>query len=213
VERSGEVCIFRHRPGAASIAEVGGAATPSTSAAAALSAAHVSDNSTDEDSEKCPICLVTFAEQEIGTPEYCEHIFCVGCLEEWSKYGNTCPIDRQVFNVIFVRLNSDRSIIREIPVRPRLRWTAQTRWRPRRRWRPRHRRRIVLQGEPSCEVCGQSDREDRMITCNGCRLVYHVECLISLLHVLPVVDWSCSSCIMLSSMLYRDYALRRGGRM
>jgi PHD and RING finger domain-containing protein 1 len=145
--------------------------------------------------------LVTFAEQEVGTPDTCDHIFCVGCLKEWSKNVNTCPVDRQVFNAILVRRYSDREIVRRIPVRPG----------PRSRRNPYGR--IFLLREPYCQVCGQCDGEDRMITCNGCRLVYHVECLIPLLHVIPVVHWLCPICILLSSVFYRDYVMRRGGRM
>jgi hypothetical protein len=50
----------------------------------AASAAYMSDSS-DGQSEKCPICLLTFTMQEIGTPEACDHSFCVDCLQEWSK--------------------------------------------------------------------------------------------------------------------------------
>jgi hypothetical protein len=51
---------------------------------AAASAEYMSDSS-DGQSEKCPICLLSFTVQEIGTPEACDHSFCVDCLQEWSK--------------------------------------------------------------------------------------------------------------------------------
>jgi len=53
-------------------------------------------DSSDGQSEKCPICLRNFTTQEIGTPEACDHSFCVECLQEWSrvritfKYFNRC---------------------------------------------------------------------------------------------------------------------------
>lgn len=53
--------------------------------------------------EKCPICLLPFKRQELGTPASCEHCFCLECLLEWSKNINTCPVDRQTFTVINVR--------------------------------------------------------------------------------------------------------------
>ena len=39
----------------------------------------------DEDSESCPICLNTFRDQAVGTPETCAHYFCLDCIVEWSK--------------------------------------------------------------------------------------------------------------------------------
>lgn len=61
-----------------------------------------SDNS-DGQLEKCPICLLPFRKQQVGTPSACEHCFCLECLLEWSKNINTCPVDRQVFTSIHVR--------------------------------------------------------------------------------------------------------------
>lgn len=39
----------------------------------------------DDDSESCPICLNTFRDQAVGTPENCAHYFCLDCIVEWSK--------------------------------------------------------------------------------------------------------------------------------
>lgn len=41
--------------------------------------------SSDDDSESCPICLNTFRDQAVGTPENCAHYFCLDCIVEWSK--------------------------------------------------------------------------------------------------------------------------------
>lgn len=60
-------------------------------------------DSNDEQLEKCPICLLPFRKQQLGTPSTCEHCFCLECLIEWSKNINTCPVDRQIFAVIHVR--------------------------------------------------------------------------------------------------------------
>jgi len=65
--------------------------------------ANVDSDSSDEQSEKCPICLLPFNKQEIGTPSVCDHCFCLECLLEWSRNINTCPVDRQSFTVIHVR--------------------------------------------------------------------------------------------------------------
>jgi PHD and RING finger domain-containing protein 1 len=73
-------------------------AFPSTSGEAVPHA----DSSSDEDSEKCPICLDTFSTQEVGIPDTCNCTFCAYCLQQFSKNVNTCPIDQQVFNGILV---------------------------------------------------------------------------------------------------------------
>ena len=38
------------------------------------------------DSPSCPICLSLFENNQlISTPDSCKHMFCVECLQEWSK--------------------------------------------------------------------------------------------------------------------------------
>lgn len=58
-----------------------------SSSKAVPSAAYLSDSS-DGQSEKCPICLRNFTTQEVGTPEACDHSFCADCLQEWSRVSN-----------------------------------------------------------------------------------------------------------------------------
>lgn len=43
--------------------------------------------SSDEDADKCPICLNSFNSQPVATPESCEHYFCLDCILEWAKVG------------------------------------------------------------------------------------------------------------------------------
>lgn len=45
----------------------------------------VDSDSSDGESEKCPICLSRLLGQEIGSPETCDHVFCLECIAEWSK--------------------------------------------------------------------------------------------------------------------------------
>jgi hypothetical protein len=77
-------------------------------------AASMSDGSTDGQSEICPICLCGFVTQDVGTPEGCNHSFCVDCLQEWLKTANTCPVDRQVCDVILVCCTVGGEVIRRI---------------------------------------------------------------------------------------------------
>lgn len=41
--------------------------------------------SDDEDVETCRICLNKFRDQDVGSPEACDHTFCLECIQEWSK--------------------------------------------------------------------------------------------------------------------------------
>ena len=47
-----------------------------------------------------------------------------------------------------------------------------------------------------CEVCGNCDREDRLLLCDGCDLGYHLECLEPPLEFVPLEDWYCSACVL-----------------
>ena len=41
---------------------------------------------TNEDIDNsCPICLGEFDGQRLGNPENCRHIFCLECIQEWTK--------------------------------------------------------------------------------------------------------------------------------
>ncbi|KAJ8667429.1 hypothetical protein QAD02_009092 [Eretmocerus hayati] len=132
----------------------------------------------DGESEKCPICLLKFHKQEVANPASCEHCFCLDCLTEWSRNVNTCPIDRQTFEVINVRAKLGGKITRYIPVEPKTQAEA------------------VPQEDPTyCEVCQRCDREDRMLLCDGCDSGYHLECLNPPLHEVPLEEhWYCPEC-------------------
>lgn len=152
-----------------------------------------SSDSSDEQAEKCPICLLTFKQQEIGTPESCDHTFCVDCIQEWSKNVNTCPVDRQTFSLILVRKCFNGKVVRQIPV------VAPTQ-----------------QGEDEipedtthCEVCGMSDREDRLLLCDGCDLGFHLECLDPPLARVPPGSWFCDACA--NEEFFHEVQLMLGG--
>ncbi|NXN07600.1 PHRF1 protein, partial [Indicator maculatus] len=133
--------------------------------------------SSDEDGENCPICLNTFRDQAVGTPESCSHYFCLDCIVEWSKNANSCPVDRILFTNINIRAHFGGKILKKIPVEN-----------------------TKAQGDDGeedptfCEVCGRSDREDRLLLCDGCDAGYHMECLNPPLSEVPVDEWFCPAC-------------------
>ncbi|NXQ63409.1 PHRF1 protein, partial [Anthoscopus minutus] len=133
--------------------------------------------SSDEDGENCPICLNTFRDQAVGTPENCSHYFCLDCIVEWSKNANSCPVDRILFNYINIRAHFGGKILKKIPVE-----NTKTQG-------------TDGEDDPTfCEVCGRSDREDRLLLCDGCDAGYHMECLNPPLSEVPVDEWFCPAC-------------------
>ncbi|KAK3923081.1 PHD and RING finger domain-containing protein 1 [Frankliniella fusca] len=148
----------------------------SLNAVVAASSGFASDSS-DGTSETCPICLLRFRNQAVGTPESCDHVFCAECLEQWSKNVNTCPVDRQEFTLILVRRRIGGKVVTQIPVQ-----------------RNEAKDSDEVEDPTYCEVCGNSDREDRMLLCDGCDLGYHMECLDPPLSHVPIDNWYCSEC-------------------
>ncbi|XP_052517832.1 PHD and RING finger domain-containing protein 1 isoform X1 [Budorcas taxicolor] len=130
----------------------------------------------DDDSESCPICLNAFREQAVGTPENCAHYFCLDCIVEWSKNANSCPVDRTIFKCICIRAQFGGKILKKIPVESARLGEDED------------------EDPTFCEVCGRSDREDRLLLCDGCDAGYHMECLDPPLQEVPVDEWFCPEC-------------------
>ncbi|XP_058501022.1 PHD and RING finger domain-containing protein 1 isoform X3 [Solea solea] len=137
--------------------------------------------SSDEDSDKCPICLNSFSSQPVATPETCEHYFCLDCILEWATNANSCPVDRIAFNSIYLRKCYGGKVMKMITVqKPVKEGQEET---------------VDLDLEQTnCEVCGGSDREDRLLLCDGCDAGYHMECLTPPLDAVPVEEWFCPEC-------------------
>ncbi|XP_008852616.1 PHD and RING finger domain-containing protein 1 isoform X2 [Nannospalax galili] len=134
----------------------------------------------DDDAESCPICLNAFRDQAVGTPETCAHYFCLDCIVEWSRNANSCPVDRTVFKCICIRARLDGKILKKIPVE---------------NTRAREDEEAEEEDPTFCEVCGRSDREDRLLLCDGCDAGYHMECLDPPLQEVPVDEWFCPECV------------------
>ncbi|XP_056596153.1 PHD and RING finger domain-containing protein 1 isoform X2 [Triplophysa dalaica] len=145
-------------------------------------AADAVDLSSDEDSEKCSICLNSFHEQPVATPEACEHYFCLDCILEWSNNANSCPVDRKIFNNILLRKCHGGKVQKTIAVQKPI--------------KPGQEEQVDEElDQTSCEVCGGRDREDRLLLCDGCDAGYHMECLTPPLDAVPVEEWFCPECI------------------
>uniref|UniRef100_A0A3Q3DAY8 PHD and ring finger domains 1 n=1 Tax=Hippocampus comes TaxID=109280 RepID=A0A3Q3DAY8_HIPCM len=141
----------------------------------------ISTMSSDEDADTCPICLNTFSNQPVATPENCEHYFCLDCILAWSKNANSCPVDRITFNSIYLRKSYGGKVQKMITVQKTVKEDeVET---------------VDLDLEQTnCEVCHGSDREDRLLLCDGCDAGYHMECLTPPLDTVPVEEWFCPEC-------------------
>ncbi|XP_058466238.1 PHD and RING finger domain-containing protein 1 [Malaya genurostris] len=152
-------------------------------AAAALisNLGYASDSSTSSnESEKCPICLLSLQGQEIGVPEVCEHVFCAPCIEEWAKNVTTCPIDRKNFDVLNIYSTVTRKeLLRQNKVQKKA---------------PEDVPLLEDHELTYCEVCRRPDREDTMLLCDSCNLGYHMECLDPPLTEVPSGSWYCDCC-------------------
>ncbi|XP_061678085.1 PHD and RING finger domain-containing protein 1 isoform X2 [Syngnathoides biaculeatus] len=138
--------------------------------------------SSDEDADKCPICLNTFSNQPVATPENCEHYFCLDCILAWAKNANSCPVDRIAFNSISLRKSYGGKVQKIITVQKPLKEDEEVA--------------VDLELElTNCEVCQGSDREDRLLLCDGCDAGYHMECLTPPLDTVPVEEWFCPECV------------------
>ncbi|KAI5637677.1 PHD-finger domain-containing protein [Phthorimaea operculella] len=139
-----------------------------------------SSDSSEGNSDKCSICLLRFKDQEVGTPETCEHLFCLDCITEWSRNVNTCPVDRMTFNSIVVRACAGGRVLRTDPVKVVER-------------RPSVEIMVVEDPTP-CEICGSTDNEETMLLCDGCDLGFHMQCLTPPLTEVPPDQWLCPNC-------------------
>lgn len=80
---------------------------------------------------------------------------------------NTCPYDRRVFHLIFARHTSGGAIYDKIKVTDCQLLAKQE------------------EGEDdptACEVCGQADREDRMLLCDDCDSGYVIIDVLTILY-------------------------------
>ncbi|XP_026736700.1 PHD and RING finger domain-containing protein 1-like [Trichoplusia ni] len=137
-------------------------------------------DSSEGNSDKCSICLLRFTTQEVGTPQSCEHIFCLDCITEWSKNVNTCPVDRMTFDFIVVRACAGGRVLRTEPVKMLERRPSVEL--------------LVIEDPTICEVCGSTEHEETMLLCDGCDLGYHMQCLTPPLSEVPIDQWLCPNC-------------------
>lgn len=50
---------------------------------------------------QCPICQDDI-QSPVGITNTCRHSFCYSCLEAWTYFNMTCPLDRTPFNEVII---------------------------------------------------------------------------------------------------------------
>lgn len=129
--------------------------------------------------EKCYICLSPFEDQSVGSLESCQHEFCLGCIVQWSKTANTCPVDRTTFTDIHQRRRIGGVVQKTIKVTP-----------PKRADEEDEEEGLAV----ICENCGRSDRRNRMLVCSHCDSGFHMNCLRPAVSERPDGPWVCPDC-------------------
>ncbi|KTG35119.1 hypothetical protein cypCar_00007339 [Cyprinus carpio] len=138
--------------------------------------------SSDEDSEKCPICLNSFHEQPVATPESCEHYFCLDCILEWSNSPNCLPVGRIVLMVFPEESAMVAKVQKNNPVKKPVTGYGGAGG-------------GGLAIKTAVESFAGSRREDRLLLCVWIVTRYHMECLTPPLDAVPVEEWFCPMCI------------------
>jgi hypothetical protein len=149
----------------------GAESLPSTSSKTTDGMSRCSNGQQSTEGPACPICFAKFTTQEVGTTDTCHHNFCAACLQNWSKYVGTCPLDRQKFDFILVRKHLEGETISTIPVETL-------------------RRKLTF-----CAVCGECDRAENMILCCECDFACHFTCVEPPLDPESVEEMLCPSCM------------------
>eukprot|EP00127_Corallochytrium_limacisporum_P003418 Clim_evm46s149 gene=Clim_evmTU46s149 len=133
--------------------------------------------------EPCAIC---YEQIEVrGWIPNCKHEFCYACILEWSKLSNNCPMCKQEFTELIEHKVGEEGVLdivhkMEPPPAP-----VET-----------------VEELAYCMICGNCDREDVLLLCDGCDQPYHTFCVG--LNRVPYDDWYCHRC--------RTVSVRRGRR-
>jgi hypothetical protein len=120
---------------------------------------------------ECAICMDPMDSHQALLP--CDHQqFCLGCILNWARFSNKCPLCKARFSIItdlatsdivWVSLDDSQSESEEID-------------------------------DLLCELCGMGDDEENMIICDCCERGFHTGCL-GMQRVPEVEKWFCLECL------------------
>lgn len=146
----------------------------------------------------CAICLdvprvpAVLRGDDEGAAEGCastaKHVFCLDCVDRWSKVCNACPLCKARFHAVV--------------------WTAPSDGTERRRVVAPKELSVLHEDETAavlaealerienalCEMCGGGDSEERILLCDACDAGCHTWCCAPPLRAVPEGDWFCPAC-------------------
>ena len=134
----------------------------------------------------CSICNSIVNTEDRCCPDGCLHSYCFGCLLEWSKFGDTCPLCRVGFSNIR-RYNRDKlkEIIKIEPPQKRDDDDVMD-----------ANDQIIANAESDCYFCRSSENIDNLLICDNCnKKVCHTYCLSPSLEFVPQDEWYCDFCV------------------
>lgn len=119
--------------------------------------------------------------------EVCGHVLHDSCLRSWSEKANSCPICRQLFNLVHIydkvggtllssRVVEDKKQVAEFDAQA---WIDEN----------PDEEEIAI----PCPICNLADQEDVLLICDGCDTPYHTHCIG--LDDVPHGSWFCMECV------------------
>lgn len=140
--------------------------------------------SSDDDSRNCVICLTKMSSR-FATIPVCSHAFCVGCLEEWIKVTNKCPIcTREFFSI---QIFQAKCLVEERKVKPKSQVYKEM---------STSDDEIIRNAENDCYVCKSSNNENFLLICDYClKKCCHTACLEPPIDFVPQNEWYCDFCV------------------
>ncbi|KFM71794.1 PHD and RING finger domain-containing protein 1, partial [Stegodyphus mimosarum] len=136
----------------------------------------------------CPICYDDLRNKCIASPDVCEHIFCLDCLQKSSKLGSFCPVDRKRYRKI-INVNSGKSF----QIKPRR----------------RKRQQVLYDVSVYCEICSKSSEGEKLLLCDCCDLGYHCKCLSPPLKNIPSGQWFCPECLAVEEKMKKSKGITK----
>ena len=158
------------------------------------------DDRDDDENDRatCAICLelprvpAVLRGDDEGAAKGCastaEHVFCLDCVDRWSKVCNACPLCKARFRAVVWTDPSDGTERRRVVAPKELAVFTEDETAA-----------VLAEAlerieNALCEMCGGGDAEERILLCDACDAGCHTWCCAPPLRAVPEGDWFCPAC-------------------